>query len=605
MRSMLQHHFCPIVRAWLLVALALAPLSARADTVASLLGNFTVNQYCGLKLTADAVDLHYAVVFGQLPALRELHLADADGDGVTTQAERDAYVARLAPSFAKDLKLALDGSPVPLQALHWTSSLPTEQGGFSLRLDVDFSGALPPGAADARHTLTFTNQNYPGQIGWNEITVQAPQSIAVFDTDAFSTSLTAGLTAAVRTLPPAGPLAERSVHLSFVQGAAPPGAQILQARAGAPPSNARTSAQDSSSYGESLWLQRQTKSLVDSISAPHVSPEVAVLALLIAFVLGAMHALSPGHGKTIVGAYLIGSRGTPRHALFLGVTVTVTHTLGVFVLGFATLVASRYIVPERLFPILSLISGLLVLGMGVFLLAQRWRTAQGHHHDHLSGDPANHSHDPQTHDHHGHAHHSEAHRAHSHHSHAHEHHEHEHEHEHEHHDHEHDGHSPHEHVHHDHAEHAHLHHEHAHGVARRHGASAPTGVAALTHSHGGKEHSHLPPDALGDEISWRSLLALGISGGLVPCPSAMVLLLAAVALNKTAYGLLLVVAFSVGLAATLTLVGLTFLYARNRFRRPAAASRWPQLLPVASAAAITLIGAVLSVGAVRSIFTLH
>jgi nickel/cobalt exporter len=84
--------------------------------------------------------VHYAVVFGQLPALRELHLADANGDGVTTQAERDAYVERLAPSFAKDLKLAVDGSPVPLHALHWTSSLPTEQGGFSLRLDVDFSG---------------------------------------------------------------------------------------------------------------------------------------------------------------------------------------------------------------------------------------------------------------------------------------------------------------------------------------------------------------------------------------------------------------------------------------------------------------------------------
>src|ERR1700683_4791310 len=129
MRSTLQHHFRPIARAWLLAALALAPLSARADTVASLLGNFTVNQYSGLTLSADAIDVHYAVVFGQLPALRELHLADADGDGVTTQAERDAYVERLAPSFAKELKVTVDGSPVPLHALHWTSSLPTEQGG--------------------------------------------------------------------------------------------------------------------------------------------------------------------------------------------------------------------------------------------------------------------------------------------------------------------------------------------------------------------------------------------------------------------------------------------------------------------------------------------
>src|ERR1700722_3032435 len=575
MRSTLQHCLRSAACAWLLAVLALAPLGVRADTVASLLGNFTVNQYCGLELVADGVDVHYAVVFGQLPALRELHLADANGDGVTTQAERDAYVARLAPSFARELKLAVDGSQVPLQATHWSSSLPTEQGGFSLRLDIDFSGPLPHAAGDAKHALTFSNQNYPGQIGWDEITVQAPPPIAVFDTDSFSSSLTAGLTAAVRALPPDGPLAERSVHLSFVHGAAPAGAKALRARAGAPPNASPLPAQDSGN-GEALWLQRQTRTLVGLISAPHVSAQVTLLALLFALVLGAMHALSPGHGKTIVGAYLIGSRGTPRHALFLGVTVTITHTLGVFLLGFATLVASRFIVPERLFPILSLVSGLIVLGMGIFLLVQRWRAAQVRIHGAASRNGA---HD--THDHHSHHHHDDHdHHRHDHHTHAH------------------DGDAAHAHVH-DHD------HPHVHDVDHDSHGAAQTDGAALMHSHGGSVHSHLPPAALADKISWRSLLALGISGGLVPCPSAMVLLLAAVALNKTGYGLLLVVAFSVGLATTLTVVGLMFLYARNRFRRPAASSRWPQLLPVASAAAITLIGAVLSLGAMQSIFTLR
>jgi nickel/cobalt exporter len=306
---------------------------------------------------------------------------------------------------------------------------------------------------------------------------------------------------------------------------------------------------------------------------------VALLAMFIALVLGAMHALSPGHGKTIVGAYLIGSRGTPRHALFLGITVTITHTLGVFALGFATLVASRFIVPERLFPILSLISGLLVLGMGIFLLAQRWRAAQGQHrhaspHGHA---PHNHGHHGHGHDdHHDHAEHPHPHRAHQHHAHA-----------------------PHEHSHHDDEE------RHAHDGIHGGHRDAPPAAVALMHSHGGTVHSHLPPAALSDTVSWRGLLALGISGGLVPCPSAMVLLLAAVALNKTAYGLVLVVAFSIGLATTLTLVGLAFLYARNRFRGPAASSRWPRLLPVASAAAITVVGAVLSIGAVQSLFTLR
>src|SRR5476649_1981778 len=112
MRSFLQHFLRFAARGWLLTALVFAPLCVRADTVASLLGNFTVNQYCGLRLAADHVDVHYAVAFGQLPALRELHLADANGDGVTTQAERDAYVERLAPGLARDLRLVIDGSPV-------------------------------------------------------------------------------------------------------------------------------------------------------------------------------------------------------------------------------------------------------------------------------------------------------------------------------------------------------------------------------------------------------------------------------------------------------------------------------------------------------------
>jgi len=111
-------------------------------------------------------------------------------------------------------------------------------------------------------------------------------------------------------------------------------------------------------------------------------------------------------------------------------------------------------------------------------------------------------------------------------------------------------------------------------------------------------HSHMPPGASGETVTWRGLLALGIAGGLVPCPSAMVLLLAAVALNKTAYGLLLVLAFSVGLATTLTAVGLAFLYARNRIRSPTSLGRWPQFLPVLSALAITLVGALLCYGAV-------
>jgi nickel/cobalt transporter (NicO) family protein len=526
----------------LIAIIALTPGVSRADTVASLLGNFTVNQYCGLKLAQDTLDVHYVVVFGQLPALRELHLADADENGVTTQTERDAYVGKLAPEFAKSLILRVNGFAVPLHATRWTSSLPTEQGGFSLRVDVDLRAALPAASQGIPRRLEFANENYHGQLGWHEIVVEPASDVAVYDTNAFSSSLTGGLVEALKTLPAAGPLDERAVHLRFGTGDLPSQAKLLGGRsetsaqlAGAPATAASNSA---NSTIESNWIVKRTHQLVEAISSPTVEPSVAFLTLLGALLLGAVHALSPGHGKTIVGAYLIGSRGTPRHAVFLGVTVTVTHTLGVFALGFATLYASRFIVPERLFPILSLVSALLVLGMGVTLLLQRGRSAREALSTAASGFPTFQSIVPM-----------------------------------------------------------------ASGTTRNF-VLAPNAqlLDPTLHSHGGGPmHSHLPPGGSGERITWRSLLALGISGGLVPCPSAMVLLLAAVALNKTAYGMLLVAVFSVGLAITLTVVGLAFLYARNRFAQPGESSRWTQLMPVLSAATITVLGAALCFAALKSL----
>jgi nickel/cobalt transporter (NicO) family protein len=543
-----------------LVGIAALPAASRADTVASLLGNFTINQFCGVLFSEGTVNVRYTVVFGQLPALAELRAADADGDGVTSQTERDAHVERLAPAFADQLKLVVDGAVIPLKLAHATTSLPTEQGGFSLRLDVDFVGALPPFPANRVLDVKFANQNYAGRFGWREIAVEGSPSLSVFATDAFSTSLTSGLNEALAAMPATGPLDERSISLRLTDSAPPAGARLLQPRGG---TVAVTKEAPSEAPGilDNAWLQRETRRLVDRISAPEVAPAAALFALLAAALLGALHAFSPGHGKTIVGAYLIGSRATPRHAVFLGATVTATHTLGVFALGFATLFASRFIVPERLFPVLSLLSGLLVLGMGVVLLVQRWRSLAvlrnrpGHVHGQRADLGTNTTFRPlaaaprmnQS------------------------------------------------------ARHfvvayAGGVHDHGHGHLQSH-AAGDARADTPTHSHGGRVHSHFAPGAAGDEISWRSLLALGISGGLVPCPSAMVLLLAAVALNKIAFGMLLVLAFSAGLALTLIAVGLAFLYARNRIRQPAAGARWLQLLPVLSAGAITLLGGLLCYGA--------
>jgi ABC-type nickel/cobalt efflux system permease component RcnA len=266
-----------------------------------------------------------------------------------------------------------------------------------------------------------------------------------------------------------------------------------------------------------------------------------LFALLVSFIWGAMHAMTPGHGKTIVGAYLIGSRGTMKHALYLGLTTTITHTLGVFAFGSVTLFAAQYIVPEKLFPWITMLSGLFVVGIGINLFVDRYKSSglsarlgnfqpayspstskiriesskheHQHRYVHVSGDNLtlgpNHSH-VGNHHHHGHA-----------------------------------------------------------------------------HNHDHVDHSHMPPEA----ITWRNLLGLGISGGLLPCPSALVVLLGAIALNKIGFGMILVLAFSLGLAGALTGIGMIFIYAGKLFQRFPTSGKVLGFLPVLSALFVSVIGA--------------
>jgi ABC-type nickel/cobalt efflux system permease component RcnA len=275
-----------------------------------------------------------------------------------------------------------------------------------------------------------------------------------------------------------------------------------------------------------------------------------LLALAASFLWGAMHAMTPGHGKTIVGAYLVGSRGTLKHALYLGLTTTVTHTLGVFALGLVTLFAAQYVLPETLYPWMSLLSGLFVVGIGVNLFVSRLKSSgmapprleskvkkpalspafqhsrvegSGHLHRYIWNAAREHLH---VHDH----------------------------------------------------DHPHVHrhdHEHEHDRAEHH------------HDHAQADHSHIPPE----QITWRSLLALGVSGGLIPCPSALVVLLGAIALNKIGFGLILVLAFSLGLAATLTVIGMLFIYAGRLFQRFPSQGKVIRFLPVLSALFVSVIGA--------------
>ena len=255
-------------------------------------------------------------------------------------------------------------------------------------------------------------------------------------------------------------------------------------------------------------------------------------AIGIAFVLGAAHALTPGHGKTIVAAYLVGSRGTLKHAAFLGAMVTFTHTVSVFLLGMATLFLFQYVVPENITRVLGAISGLSIVAIGGWMLYKRLRGAEhAHSHEHEHGH--SHSHDQHQHDHH------------------------------QHHGHDHDHHDNHTHGDHSHGDHSHQH----------------------THEHAPHGHSHVP-----DEVSWSGLVALGASGGLVPCESALVLLLSAIALRRVGLGLVLLVSFSLGLAIVLMGIGVLVIYAKNLLPEKTGANPFFRWMPVASAAVVLVLG---------------
>jgi len=490
---------------WNKITLILLSLFAFAVSLnAHPLGNFTISNYSRIEIEKNQIHLRCVLDMAEIAAFQESQQIDADKNKVLSNEELGAYLEKLTPEYVANLKLLVDDQPVQIQTAAKNISLPTGAGNLpTLRVEWDFVAEISSSAADAVRRLRFENANYKERLGWNEIVINRVAGINVFDSSAFGSALTDEL----KTYPEdmlSAPLAERAAELSFTGTSnVPADAKALQNR------NGSTSA------------PVQKDRLAELISVREITPAIVLFGLALAFGLGAMHAMSPGHGKTVVGAYLVGSKGTVKHAAFLGLTVTITHTLGVFALGLITLFATQFILPERIMPFLSFVSGLLVLFIGLTLFKERLVSALGYktnHHHHEHGDAHEHGH-----------------------------------------------------------EHGDEHHHHDH-------------QGALVHTHDGQTHSHLPPEA----VTWRSLLALGISGGLLPCPSALVLMLAAINLNRIGYGLLLTLAFSFGLAATLMCVGLAFLYLGKLLDRPSIGSNpIVKALPVFSAMVIACVGAVI------------
>jgi nickel/cobalt exporter len=429
-----------------LLSVALAALALPAAASAHPLGNFTVNRFSRIEVAGPRIYVRYVLDLAEIPTFQ------------AGKIDAQLYARRIASGA----QLTVNGHRVRLVPMESALAHPAGAGGLKT---TRFEAVLRGPALASRSEIEYRDTNYANRIGWKEVLVGSAPSrsheLRAYPKDLLSS-----------------PLSVTTVRTSLMPG-------------------------DGSSTGPHVrrgTALRAPDRVADSGFASLVGRDqlgfwVIVASLGAALFWGMAHALSPGHGKTIVTAYLVGQRGTPRHAALLGLVVTATHTVGVFALGAVTLLLSRFIVPDQLYPWLNLVSGVLVVLIGASVLRARLRHrrahARGHDHDH--------------------------------------------------------------------------HHGHEHGLNR------------------------------------RSLVAVGVSGGLLPCPSALVVLLAAISLHRVAFGMLLVVAFSIGLALTITGIGLAAVLARGAFRRFSFDGRVVSLLPTASALVIVAAGVVMTLHALPKV----
>ena len=431
----------------LLLLLVLAPAAS-----AHPLGNFTINHLSSVTIARDRVDVAYTIDQAEIPTFQERGLP---------------VLARKRAEAGRGLALYVDGRHVALAlAPGGRLSFPMGQGGLhTTRVELSLSARVH----DPR-SVELRDGTFPGRLGWKAIVIRPGQGTAVRSSVPASDP-TGGLRHYPQSLLKSPP-DQRSASFTVKPG----DGSVTAPRA---------------EGGGTVTEDRSGDGLAGVFSDAAGGKGVLLLLLLAAFGWGALHALSPGHGKSMVAAYLVGTRGTARHAVVLGATVTVAHTAGVFALGVVTLALSQYVLPEDLYPWLTLVSGLLVVTVGAAVLRSRLRARHQHQHHH------------------------------------------------------------------------HHHHD--------------------------------------DALSWKGLIAMGASAGLIPCPSALVVLLGAISQHQVALGLVLITAFSLGLAATMTAIGLAVVYAQRALGRVNLPSRLTTALPAVSALVIVVVGCVLTAKAVPGV----
>jgi ABC-type nickel/cobalt efflux system permease component RcnA len=360
-----------------MTALALVPLLA-GQAAAHPLGNYTVNRAVAVVIDTERADLTYIVDMAEIPALAEIEAIDTDGDGSPSRAEARAYAEGACQRIGPNLRVELDGAGATPEAAGAPviAFSPGAAGLLTLRLDCTFAIPLP----DSASRLAVADLTDDGHVGWREVTIAPGPGVSLTDADVPADSPSAHLTSypTDRLLSPPD---VRQGQASFVRrsGAAGAAPGVAMTQSGGP----------------------RSADPLTALVGGALSPGVVVVGLLVAAGLGIGHALSPGHGKTLVAAYLVGGRGTMRQAAVLGLTVAGTHTAGVLVLGVLILVAGELLLPEVVIGWLTIASGTLMAVLGAGLL---WRALVSrrttHSGDHAHSHPHPHGHDhPHPHSH--------------------------------------------------------------------------------------------------------------------------------------------------------------------------------------------------------------
>jgi ABC-type nickel/cobalt efflux system permease component RcnA len=556
MRPMTRSQMTPIRRAPRRARIAAAvagfvlSMAVPALAMAHPLGNFTINHYAGIRVEPDRVILDIVIDQAEIPTFQEKLRIDTDSDGTVSDAETEAERIAACPVLGTTLSLAVAGRSLALVPAAAGLSFPAGAAGLqTMRLSCTYVAALAAPLAEGS-AVEFKDGSHKDRLGWREVVVTG-SGVTVSAGGLPSRSVSNRLTVYPQDLL-SQPLDLRSVSVSVSPGGpvlppftAPdtsplPNAPLLYPTDGAgatestSPGAAVSPAPGPGTQAVTVGLGAVPGGVGGDIAGllqtRDLTPVVLLGSLLAAMALGAGHALTPGHGKTLMGAYLVGTRGTALHAVALGLSVTVSHTLGILVLA-AVIIGFRGVVsPETFNRVAPVASGLLVLGIGAWLVASQLRNRRR---SARAAAIAEHGHElphPRDHDH------------------------------------------PHPHQHGHELSHPHDHDQpdeperpHPHEPEHEEPAKHPDVDTGGFHSHGGARHSHLPPTGL--SLGWRSLFVLGLAGGIIPSTNALIILLATIATGRAGYGLVLVVAFGLGMAVVLGGVGLGLVLARDRLDR--------------------------------------